>query len=60
MVAMESLMKVGAHSASDPVTNATLVNPTVDSIKLLLKHSSQSCIMTNGACVTKRKVGGGG
>lgn len=38
--AMESVMKVGAHNASEPVTNATLVNPTVDSIKLLLKNNS--------------------
>ena len=38
--AMESVMKVGAHNASEPVTNVTLVNPIVDSMKLLLKNNS--------------------
>ena len=37
---MESVMKVGAHNAREPVTNVTLVNPIVDSMKLLLKNNS--------------------
>ena len=33
-------MYLGAHNASAPATNATHVNPRVDSMKLLLNHIS--------------------
>jgi len=43
------IMKLGAHSANAPLTNATHVNPADDSIKLLLekyKHNSSVGPMT--------------